>query len=165
MEALDALKQIPWQYYVGMVSLIPLCILDIKFFAKKKVGLEKKIAIAKERGHVTRGMIVKEEGYRLRTNNSLSKSNYWGAHYTYTVKGKEYRKKFSSDPRTSTGPKIRTLINVYWIDNPNKPFWDYSEDPIGNWYRIFTTLFPFAAMFVIIWLLGGFDASNARIGK
>ena len=71
MEALDALKQIPWQYYVGMVSLIPLCILDIKFFAKKKVGLEKKIAIAKERGHVTRGMIVKEEGYRLRTNNSL----------------------------------------------------------------------------------------------
>ena len=155
MDVFETLRQIPWQFHIGILSLIPLYILDLKVFAKKKVGRAKKIEIAKARGHVARGTIVKEEAHRVHS------SHYWGAHYTYTVGGKEYRKKFSSDPRTSTGPKLRTIITVYWINNPNRPFWDYSEDPAGTWYGIFTTIFPIAAMFFIIWILGGLDAAKA----
>ena len=46
---------------VGVLSLIPLYIIDFKFFDKLNIGLQRKIALAKERGHVARGMIVKED--------------------------------------------------------------------------------------------------------
>ena len=38
--------------------------------------------------------------------------------------------------------QLRTIINVYWLDDPNKPFWDYSSDSLGAWFGIFTILFP-----------------------
>ena len=49
----------------GVLSLIPLYIIDFKFFCKLNIGLQRKIALAKERGHVARGMIVKEDAKRL----------------------------------------------------------------------------------------------------
>ena len=64
-------------------------------FDKLNIGLQRKIALAKERGHVARGMIVKEDAKRLVVNNSQSAYSYWAARYTYTVDGKEYRKRFS----------------------------------------------------------------------
>ena len=115
---------------MGVLSLIPLYIIDFKFFDKLNIGLQRKIALAKERGHVARGMIVKEDAKRLVVNNSQSAYSYWAARYTYTVDGKEYRKRFSCDKRHSTRSELRTIINVYWLDDPNKPFWDYSSDSL-----------------------------------
>ena len=100
---------------VGVLSLIPLYIIDFKFFDKLNIGLQRKIALAKERGHVVRGMIVKEDAKRLVVNNSQSAYSYWAARYTYTVDGKEYRKRFSCDKRHSTRSELRTIINVYWL--------------------------------------------------
>ena len=152
---------------VGVLSLIPLYIIDFKFFCKLNIGLQRKIALAKERGHVARGMIVKEDAKRLVVNNSQSAYSYWAARYTYTVDGKEYRKRFSCDNRHSTRSKLRTIINVYWLDDPNKPFWDYSSDSLGAWFGIFTMLFPWIGAILIILLLGGADAiaqyNNSRM--
>ena len=57
-EIINAIRQYPWQVTVAVISLIPLYIIDLKFLAKRKVGLSRKIEIAKERGHVTKGMKV-----------------------------------------------------------------------------------------------------------
>lgn len=59
-EIINAIRQYPWQVTVAVISLIPLYIIDLKFLAKRKVGLSRKIEIAKERGHVTKGMIIKK---------------------------------------------------------------------------------------------------------
>ena len=101
-EVFKAIASYPWPVNVGVLSLIPLYIIDFKFFCKLNIGLQRKIALAKERGHVTRGMIVKEDAKRLVVNNSQSAYSYWAARYTYTVDGKEYRKRFSCDNRHST---------------------------------------------------------------
>mgnify|MGYP000519723068 CR=1 FL=1 len=117
------------------------------------------IEIAKERGHVTKGMIIKKDAKRITVNRSNSDHNYWAARYTYTVAGKEYCRKFSCSPLSSTRSHLRTIINVYWIDDPARPFWDYSEDPLGDLYNIFTTLFPWiVAILLILFLPGGADA-------
>lgn len=58
-EVFKAIASYPWQVNVGVLSLIPLYIIDFKFFCKLNIGLQRKIALAKERGHVARGMIVK----------------------------------------------------------------------------------------------------------
>ena len=50
-EIINAIRQYPWQVTVAVISLIPLYIIDLKFLAKRKVGLSRKIEIAKERGH------------------------------------------------------------------------------------------------------------------
>lgn len=151
----------------GVLSLIPLYIIDFKFFCKLNIGLQRKIALANERGHVARGMIVKEDAKRLVVNNSQSAYSYWAARYTYTVDGKEYRKRFSCDKRHSTRSELRTIINVYWLDDPNKPFWDYSSDSLGAWFGIFTILFPWIGAILIIQLLGDADAiaqyNNSRM--
>ena len=110
-EVFKAIASYPWQVNVGVLSLIPLYIIDFKFFCKLNIGLQRKIALAKERGHVTRGMIVKEDAKRLVVNNSQSAYSYWAARYTYTVDGKEYRKRFSCDNRHSTRSELRTIIN------------------------------------------------------
>ena len=60
-EVFKAIASYPWQVNVGVLSLIPLYIIDFKFFCKLNIGLQRKIALAKERGHVARGMIVKED--------------------------------------------------------------------------------------------------------
>lgn len=96
-EVFKAIASYPWQVNVGVLSLIPLYIIDFKFFCKLNIGLQRKIALAKERGHVVRGMIVKEDAKRLVVNNSQSAYSYWAARYIYTVDGKEYRKRFSCD--------------------------------------------------------------------
>jgi len=166
-EVFKAIASYPWQVNVGVLSLIPLYIIDFKFFCKLNIGLQRKIALAKERGHVARGMIVKEDAKRLVVNNSQSAYSYWAARYTYTVDGKEYRKRFSCDKRHSTRSELRTIINVYWLDDPNKPFWDYSSDSLGAWFGIFTILFPWIGAILIIQLLGGADAiaqyNNSRM--
>lgn len=135
-EIINAIRQYPWQVTVAVISLIPLYIIDLKFLAKRKVGLSRKIEIAKERGHVTKGMIIKKDAKRITVNRSNSDHNYWAARYTYTVAGKEYCRKFSCSPLSSTRSHLRTIINVYWIDDPARPFWDYSEDPLGDLYNI-----------------------------
>ena len=84
-EVFKAIASYPWQVNVGVLSLIPLYIIDFKFFGKLNIGLQRKIALAKERGHVARGMIVKEDAKRLVVNNSQSAYSYWAARYTYTV--------------------------------------------------------------------------------
>ena len=137
-EIINAIRQYPWQVTVAVISLIPLYIIDLKFLAKRKVGLSRKIEIAKERGHVTKGMIIKKDAKRITVNRSNSDHNYWAARYTYTVAGKEYCRKFSCSPLSSTRSHLRTIINVYWINDPARPFWDYSEDPLGDLYNIFT---------------------------
>ena len=48
-EIINAIRQYPWQVTVAVISLIPLYIIDLKFLAKRKVGLSRKIEIAKER--------------------------------------------------------------------------------------------------------------------
>ena len=149
-EVFKAIASYPWQVNVGVLSLIPLYIIDFKFFCKLNIGLQRKIVLAKERGHVARGMIVKEDAKRLVVNNSQSAYSYWAARYTYTVDGKEYRKRFSCDNRHSTRSELRTIINVYWLDDPNKPFWDYSSDSLGAWFGIFTILFPWIGAILII---------------
>lgn len=116
-EVFKAIASYPWQVNVGVLSLIPLYIIDFKFLCKLNIGLQRKIALAKERGHVARGMIVKEDAKRLVVNNSQSAYSYWAARYTYTVDGKEYRKRFSCDNRHSTRSELRTIINVYWLDS------------------------------------------------
>ena len=63
-EIINAIRQYPWQVTVAVISLIPLYIIDLKFLAKRKVGLSRKIEIAKERGHVTKGMIIKKDAKR-----------------------------------------------------------------------------------------------------
>ena len=158
-EIINAIRQYPWQVTVAVISLIPLYIIDLKFLAKRKVGLSRKIEIAKERGHVTKGMIIKKDAKRITVNRSNSDHNYWAARYTYTVAGKEYCRKFSCSPLSSTRSHLRTIINVYWINDPARPFWDYSEDPLGDLYNIFTTLFPWiVAILLILFLPGGADA-------
>lgn len=158
-EIINAIRQYPWQVTVAVISLIPLYIIDLKFLAKRKVGLSRKIEIVKERGHVTKGMIIKKDAKRITVNRSNSDHNYWAARYTYTVAGKEYCRKFSCSPLSSTRSHLRTIINVYWIHDPARPFWDYSEDPLGDLYNIFTTLFPWiVAILLILFLPGGADA-------
>lgn len=158
-EIINAIRQYPWQVTVAVISLIPLYIIDLKFLAKRKVGLSRKIEIAKEHGHVTKGMIIKKDAKRITVNRSNSDYNYWAARYTYTVAGKEYCRKFSCSPLSSTRSHLRTIINVYWIHDPARPFWDYSEDPLGDLYNIFTTLFPWiVAILLILFLPGGADA-------
>ena len=104
-------------------------------------------------------MIIKKDAKRITVNRSNSDHNYWAARYTYTVAGKEYCRKFSCSPLSSTRSHLRTIINVYWIDDPARPFWDYSEDPLGDLYNIFTTLFPWiVAILLILFLPGGADA-------
>ena len=144
-EIINAIRQYPWQVTVAVISLIPLYIIDLKFLAKRKVGLSRKIEIAKERGHVTKGMIIKKDAKRITVNRSNSDHNYC--------------RKFSCSPLSSTRSHLRTIINVYWIDDPARPFWDYSEDPLGDLYNIFTTLFPWiVAILLILFLPGGADA-------
>lgn len=87
-EVFKAIASYPWQVNVGVLSLIPLYIIDFKFFDKLNIGLQRKIALAKERGHVVRGMIVKEDAKRLVVNNSQSAYSYWAARYTYTCRRK-----------------------------------------------------------------------------
>lgn len=154
-EIINAIRQYPWQVTVAVISLIPLYIIDLKFLAKRKVGLSRKIEIAKERGHVTKGMIIKKDAKRITVNRSNSDHNYWAARYTYTVAGKEYCRKFSCSPLSSTRSHLRTIINVYWINDPARPFWDYSEDPLGDLYNIFTTLFPWIVAILLILFLPG----------
>ena len=104
-------------------------------------------------------MIIKKDAKRITVNRSNSDHNYWAARYTYTVAGKEYCRKFSCSPLSSTRSHLRTIINVFWIDDPARPFWDYSEDPLGDLYNIFTTLFPWiVAILLILFLPGGADA-------
>ena len=79
---------------VGVLSLIPLYIIDFKFFDKLNIGLQRKIALAKERGHVARGMIVKEDAKRLVVNNSQSAYSYWARSEERRV-GKECRSRWS----------------------------------------------------------------------
>lgn len=55
-EIINAIRQYPWQVTVAVISLIPLYIIDLKFLAKRKVGLSRKLK-CKERGHVTKGML------------------------------------------------------------------------------------------------------------
>ncbi|MBS6836239.1 MAG: hypothetical protein KH204_03730 [[Eubacterium] rectale] len=56
---------------------------------------------------------------------------------------------------------------MYWLDDPNKPFWDYSSDSLGAWFGIFTILFPWIGAILIIQLLGDADAiaqyNNSRM--
>ena len=75
-EVFKAIASYPWQVNVGVLSLIPLYIIDFKFFCKLNIGLQRKIALAKERGHVVRGMIVKEDAKRFVVNNSQSANNF-----------------------------------------------------------------------------------------
>lgn len=75
-EIINAIRQYPWQVTVAVISLIPLYIIDLKFLAKRKVGLSRKIEIAKERGHVTKGMIIKKDAKRITVNRSNSDHNY-----------------------------------------------------------------------------------------
>lgn len=44
-EIINAIRQYPWQVTVAVISLIPLYIIDLKFLAKRKVGLSRKIEI------------------------------------------------------------------------------------------------------------------------
>ena len=78
-EIINTIRQYPWQVTVAVISLIPLYIIDLKFLAKRKVGLSRKIEIAKERGHVTKGMIIKKDAKRITVNRSNSDHNYWAA--------------------------------------------------------------------------------------
>ena len=48
-EVFKAIASYPWQVNVGVLSLIPLYIIDFKFFDKLNIGLQRKIALAKER--------------------------------------------------------------------------------------------------------------------
>ena len=83
-EIINAIRQYPWQVTVAVISLIPLYIIDLKFLAKRKVGLSRKIEIAKERGHVTKGMIIKKDAKRITVNRSNSDYNYWAARYLHS---------------------------------------------------------------------------------
>lgn len=47
-EVFKAIASYPWQVNVGVLSLIPLYIIDFKFFCKLNIGLQRKIALAKE---------------------------------------------------------------------------------------------------------------------
>ena len=51
-EVFKAIASYPWQVNVGVLSLIPLYIIDFKFFCKLNIGLQRKIALAKERGQI-----------------------------------------------------------------------------------------------------------------
>lgn len=46
-EVFKAIASYPWQVNVGVLSLIPLYIIDFKFFCKLNIGLQRKIALAK----------------------------------------------------------------------------------------------------------------------
>lgn len=70
-EIINAIRQYPWQVTVAVISLIPLYIIDLKFLAKRKVGLSRKIEIAKERGHVTKGMIIKKMQKESRSTDQI----------------------------------------------------------------------------------------------
>lgn len=70
-EIINAIRQYPWQVTVAVISLIPLYIIDLKFLAKRKVGLSRKIEIAKERGHVTKGMIIKKDAKESRSTGQI----------------------------------------------------------------------------------------------
>jgi hypothetical protein len=70
-EIINAIRQYPWQVTVAVISLIPLYIIDLKFLAKRKVGLSRKIEIAKERGHVTKGMIIKKMQKESRSTGQI----------------------------------------------------------------------------------------------
>ena len=43
-EVFKAIASYPWQVNVGVLSLIPLYIIDFKFFDKLNIGLQRKIA-------------------------------------------------------------------------------------------------------------------------
>lgn len=75
-EIINALRQYPWQVVVAGLSLIPLYIIVLKFMSNRKVGLSRKIKIAEERGHVTKGMIVKKDAKRITVNRSNSNYNF-----------------------------------------------------------------------------------------
>ncbi len=70
-EIINTIRQYPWQVTVAVISLIPLYIIDLKFLAKRKVGLSRKIEIAKERGHVTKGMIIKKMQKESRSTGQI----------------------------------------------------------------------------------------------
>lgn len=70
-EIINAIRQDSWQVTVAVISLIPLYIIDLKFLAKRKVGLSRKIEIAKERGHVTKGMIIKKMQKESRSTGQI----------------------------------------------------------------------------------------------
>lgn len=70
-EIINAIRQYPWQVTVAVISLIPLYIIDLKFLVKRKVGLSRKIEIAKERGHVTKGMIIKKMQKESRSTGQI----------------------------------------------------------------------------------------------
>ncbi len=87
--------------------------------------------------------------------------------FQWTLFQKFLRLSQATDKRHSTRSELRTIINVYWLDDPNKPFWDYSSDSLGAWFGIFTILFPWIGAILIIQLLGGADAiaqyNNSRM--
>lgn len=87
--------------------------------------------------------------------------------FQWTLFQKFLRLSQATDKRHSTRSELRTIINVYWLDDPNKPFWDYSIDSLGAWFGIFTILFPWIGAILIIQLLGGADAiaqyNNSRM--
>ena len=70
-EIINALRQYPWQVVVAGLSLIPLYIIVLKFLSNRKVGLSRKIKITKERGHVTKGMIVKKDAKESRSTGQI----------------------------------------------------------------------------------------------
>ena len=128
-------------------------------FSQKKSWAEQKNWNCKRTRTCHKGNDIKKDAKRITVNRSNSDYNYRAARYTYTVAGKEYCRKFSCSPLSSTRSHLRTIINVYWIDDPARPFWDYSEDPLGDLYNIFTTLFPWiVAILLILFLPGGADA-------
>lgn len=139
------LAGLSWQLKLALLCIIPAYIFAIKVLYKKEVGLKKKVEKAKALGNYASAAVVPEDEYRVKRNlsdNSERRGQYASAHYTYRVNGNLYRKKIRSSMAFGEKSKIAKYITVYWLESPDKPFFEGSSDMLGTLYGIFATLFP-----------------------
>ena len=149
-------EQLSWQLVLALLCIIPAYIFTIKVLCKKKVGIEKKIEKAKTLGNYASATVVPEDEYRVKRNlsdNSERRGQYASAHYTYIVNGKQYRKKITSGMAFGANSQIKKYITVYWLNSPDKPFFEGSSDMAGDLYNIFTTLFPWIFVIALYMIL------------
>lgn len=147
-EAFKALAGYGPAVWCGVAAAIVTFVIEIILCTKGILfaGTEKKIALAKQRGHVLKAT-RRTLRYRDREPENTTANRIYRATYEYTVNGTIHTKAL-----TSTGMKLPTTISLYYVNNPSKVFSEY--DAGKNPLKILLFVVPVLVAYVVMTALG-----------
>ena len=147
-EALEALAGYGPAVWCSVAAAVVTFIIEIILCTKGVLfaGPDKKIARAKQRGHVLKAT-RKSLRYQDREPEGTTTNRLYIASYEYTVNG-EIRTKAI----TSSGMKPPTTISMYYVSNPNRAFSEY--DVGKNPLKILLFIVPVLVAYVVMTAMG-----------